>query len=85
MDRSQFVVLRRSFAAVHLCRNPSTLGVWHSVCFRVDDLRAVYDRLREKGVRFVTEPKFRDVDGRSVGVVYAQDPEGNWLEFIEGL
>jgi len=60
------------------------LGSMH-VCFRVDNLQAVYDRLKEKGVRFATEPKFRDIDGRAVGVVYAQDPEGNWLEFIEGL
>ena len=60
------------------------LGSMH-VCFRVDDLRTLYGRLREQGVRFATEPKFRNIDGRSVGVVYAQDPEGNWLEFIEGL
>lgn len=60
------------------------LGATH-VCYRVDDLRKVYKDLSAKGVQFVTQPKFRDVEGKSVGIVYAQDPEGNWLEFIEGL
>ena len=31
------------------------------------------------------QPKFRNIDGRSAGLVYAQDPDGNWLEFVEGL
>jgi catechol 2,3-dioxygenase-like lactoylglutathione lyase family enzyme len=59
------------------------LGASH-VCFRVEDLRATYARLKAKGVRFVTEPKFHEEDGRTIGVIYARDPEGNWLEFIEG-
>ena len=59
------------------------LGASH-VCFRVEDLRRTHADLSARGVRFVTEPKFHDVDGKSVGVIYAQDPEGNWLEFIEG-
>ena len=59
-------------------------GATH-VCFDVEDLRQTYAELAAKDVRFVTEPKFRDVDGNTVGVVYARDPEGNWLEFIQGL
>ena len=39
--------------------------------------------LSGKGVRFVTEPKFRDTPNGRVGIVYARDPEGNWLEFIQ--
>jgi len=58
------------------------LGSMH-VCFLVDDLAEVHHRLVEKGVHFATEPKYHDeADGR-LGVIYGQDPEGNWLEFIE--
>ena len=60
------------------------LGASH-ICFHVQDLRHVYEELSGKGVKFVTEPKFRCDNGNQVGVIYAQDPEGNWLEFIEGL
>ena len=60
------------------------LGSMH-VCFDVTDLRATCEALSTRGVRFLTEPKFRDIDGRTLGVVYAQDPEGNWLEFVEGF
>lgn len=55
------------------------------VCFRVADLRRTYDDLSDRGVRFATKPKYRNVDGHKIGAVYAQDPEGNWLEFIQGL
>ena len=60
------------------------LGALH-ICFRVSELAALHARLQAKGVRFVTDPKFKDLDGKTVGVVYARDPEGNWLEFIEVL
>ena len=66
----------------HLDRHQ--LGSSH-VCFRVDDLEATCTTLQKRGVAFLTEPYFREIDGRRVGVVYAQDPELNWIEFIEGL
>ena len=54
------------------------------VCFQVENLRKRYEELRHAGVSFLTEPKFNTLDdGQSVGVVYFQDPEGNWLEFVE--
>ena len=59
------------------------LGAVH-VCFKVDDLAETYATLTAGGVRFVTEPKYKDGSGQRIGVVYARDPEGNWLEFIEG-
>ena len=59
------------------------LGASH-VCFNVDDLEGLHGELTAKGVKFVTAPKFREsADGVRIGVCYAQDPEGNWLEFIE--
>ncbi len=60
------------------------LGATH-ICFKVEDLRQTYSKLKVKGVSFVTEPKFRQMKDTTVGVVYARDPEGNWLEFIQGL
>ncbi|MBI83911.1 MAG: hypothetical protein CMJ45_02965 [Planctomyces sp.] len=60
------------------------LGALH-ICFQVSELAALHARLKAKGIRFVTDPKFKELDGKRVGVVYARDPEGNWLEFIEGL
>lgn len=59
------------------------MGTTH-LCFSVDDLQADYDRLKELGVRFETEPKFTDTPTGRLGVIYARDPEGNWLELIEG-
>jgi catechol 2,3-dioxygenase-like lactoylglutathione lyase family enzyme len=58
------------------------LGASH-ICFNVDDLQKAYEKLSARGIQFVTEPKFSERDGRRSGIVYAQDPEGNWLEFIE--
>ena len=60
------------------------LGASH-VCFDVRDLRQTYREMRSHGVRFVTEPKFRSYRNGELGIVYAQDPEGNWLEFVQGL
>lgn len=60
------------------------LGAIH-LCFDVADLRATYDKLSTQGVRFVTEPQFHEINGKPLGIVYAQDPEGNWIEFIEGF
>lgn len=57
-------------------------GATH-ICFNVDDLASLHRALSARGVKFVTTPKFRDMPGGKIGIVYAQDPEGNWLEFIE--
>jgi catechol 2,3-dioxygenase-like lactoylglutathione lyase family enzyme len=59
------------------------LGASH-LCFIVDDLQMEHERLLAAGVRFETEPKFSEGPGGRIGIVYARDPEGNWLEFIEG-
>ena len=65
----------------HLERNQ--LGAAH-VCFNVDDLEQIHTDLTARGVKFVTPPKFRETpEGGRTGICYAQDPEGNWLEFIE--
>lgn len=58
-------------------------GAMH-VCFNVDDITATHAQLSAKGVRFVSEPKFSETPEKGqIGIVYAQDPEGNWIEFIQ--
>ena len=65
----------------HLKRNQ--LGAAH-VCFNVDDLEKLHKDLVAKGITFVTDPIFTDnPDGSRRGICYCQDPEGNWLEFIQ--
>ena len=59
------------------------LGSAH-VALNVDGLDRLHERLSNKGVPFVTPPVFRtNPDGSNVGICFAQDPEGNWLEFVE--
>lgn len=64
----------------HLHRHQ--LGSMH-VCFKVVDLRKTVEILQSHNVAFVTEPKFKEIDGAEVGVIYAHDPEGNVVEFIQ--
>lgn len=58
------------------------LGATH-ICFNVEDIQSVYKVLSGKGVAFLTEPKFSPSPDGEIGVVYAQDPEANWLEFVQ--
>ena len=59
------------------------LGSAH-VAMDVADLTELHERLSAQGVPFVTGPVFRtNPDGSRVGICFAQDPEGNWLEFVE--
>ena len=54
------------------------------ICFNTDDLEGLHSKLSAQGIRFVTEPKFRETpDGFRIGITYALDPEGNYLEFID--
>jgi catechol 2,3-dioxygenase-like lactoylglutathione lyase family enzyme len=64
----------------HLDRNH--LGTAH-ICFNVSDLERVYRDFAGKGVKFQTAPKWRDTPQGRLGIVYARDPEGNWLEFVQ--
>ncbi len=54
------------------------------ICFNVVDIEQTHADLSDKGIEFVTAPIIRvNEDGSRHGIVYARDPEGNWLEFIE--
>ena len=54
------------------------------ICFDVEDSEQLYKELLSKGVKFLTPPKLiKGTEGSGASICYAQDPEGNWLEFIE--
>jgi catechol 2,3-dioxygenase-like lactoylglutathione lyase family enzyme len=56
------------------------------LCFNMVNLQDNYRELSKKGVRFLTPLKVIDSpEGAPVCLCYAQDPEGNWLEFKEVL
>ena len=61
----------------------NTPGNGH-VCFLVDDLQAIYERLRQAGVEFVSEPVAVTV-GPNKGrhSVYMYDPDGIVLQLLQ--
>ena len=63
------------------------IGAMH-LCFEVDDLEAVYERMKAAGITFSGEPiTFQDEDGLQSGqgttVAYFADPDGVHLEVIQ--
>lgn len=66
---------------VHIANNVP--GAAH-VCFNVKDLEQMYENMASQGVRFLTPLVERESsDDHVTRICYGQDPEGNWLEFIE--
>ena len=62
------------------------LGAAH-VAFYVEDIDRFYAEKSRQGLRPVNPPaEHRDEQGKLMRkVLYAQDPDGNWLEFVELL
>ena len=62
------------------------LGAAH-VAFYVEDIDRFYAEKSRQGLRPINPPaEHRDEQGRLIRkVLYAQDPDGNWLEFVELL
>jgi len=58
------------------------LGTAH-ICFNVEDIEKTHADLSARGIRFTTAPIIHKTENGRHGIVYAQDPEGNWLEFSE--
>lgn len=52
-------------------------------CLSVENLRAVYDELSDKGVSFVSEPVTFSLEHGAVDVVFLADPDGNSVELVE--
>ena len=54
-------------------------GISH-ICFEVEDIHVLYERLVAEGIRFHCPPQNLD----ALGVVtYARDPDGNIVELVE--
>ena len=64
--------------------NRNDLGAAH-LAFFVEDLDRFYAETSEKGLRFNNPPssQLNDQGKVSIKACYAQDPDGNWLEFVE--
>ena len=60
------------------------LGASHLASF-VEDLDKFYQETSQKGIRYNNPPaSMFDENGKlSRKAAYAQDPDGNWLEFVE--
>ena len=62
---------------------PRAVGITH-VCLLVDDLPAVYERLRAAGVRFMSPPVQVDTGANAGGQgVYLRDPDGAVVELFQ--
>lgn len=58
------------------------------LCFTTDNIDLEYERLLEKGVRFLSEPQTFDSTEYGFGksrAVYFYDPDGNILELIQPI
>jgi len=53
------------------------------ICFGVDNLQEVYDRLVKEGVEFVTPPVIWPPEQGGWKVLFFYDPDGNLLELTE--
>lgn len=53
------------------------------ICFKTENIQDRYKNLLHHGARCLTPPRF--TQGGTVCLCYAQDPEGNWIEFKEDL
>ncbi len=63
--------------------NRNDLGASH-LAFLVEDIEDYYATMSQKGLRFMGPPPSLTQDGKVVvKAIYAQDPDNNWLEFLE--
>ena len=65
----------------HINRND--LGAGH-LAFFVENIEDYYSTMSQKGLRFISPPASLVQEGKVVRkAAYAQDPDNNWLEFVE--
>jgi catechol 2,3-dioxygenase-like lactoylglutathione lyase family enzyme len=64
--------------------NRNDLGASH-LAFFVENIEEFYTDKSQRGLRFNSEPAALHDDGGRLlrKALYAQDPDGNWLEFVE--
>jgi catechol 2,3-dioxygenase-like lactoylglutathione lyase family enzyme len=70
-------------AGVKQDMTPNNPGSSH-VAYKVDDLKALYERLHAAGVAFVTEPIYLDEGPNEGGwALYMKDPDGIIIELFQ--
>lgn len=52
------------------------------ICLKTTNIWQMYEELKAKGVEFLSEPKL--LPGTSVTIVCFKDPDGTFLELLEG-
>ena len=64
--------------------NRIDVGATH-LGFIVEGLEELYQELNAKGVSFLTPPAYREIPSAfgNQRLCLLQDPDGNWLEFLE--
>lgn len=55
------------------------------LCFKVDDIHRTYEDLKKMGVEFVSPPRVKEGDGKRVTMFCFKDPDGTFLEIIDGV
>lgn len=55
------------------------------LCFKVDDIQQSYRELQKMGVEFVAPPQVKEGDGKRVTMFCFKDPDGTFLEIIDGI
>lgn len=58
------------------------------ICFHVEDIDKVYNRLKEENVEFISKPQSFDFTDQGFGkskAVYFKDPDGIILELIQSI
>ena len=63
--------------------NRNDLGASHLASL-VENIEEYYATMSQKGLRFIGPPPSLTQEGKIVvKAIYAQDPDNNWLEFVE--
>ena len=63
--------------------NRNDLGATH-LAFMVENIEEYCATMSQRGLRFINPPASLVQDGKVVRkAAYSQDPDGNWLEFVE--
>jgi methylmalonyl-CoA/ethylmalonyl-CoA epimerase len=55
----------------------------HHICLEVDDIAAMLDRLREKGVQLINEQPKTGADGRKYAFIHPKSAHGVMVELYE--
>jgi catechol 2,3-dioxygenase-like lactoylglutathione lyase family enzyme len=63
-------------------RTPKHTGLAR-LAMQVDDIQAEYERLRERGVEFISEPVPILLGATAIKIVFFRDPDGTLLELVE--